>query len=78
MKNDSKIRISFNEEPRNDAKIKVIGVGGGGGNAVNRKNSLTISPAKNCCVLLSRRLLITDSNVPYFYELRTTYVLKLC
>ncbi|HUD66032.1 MAG TPA: cell division protein FtsZ, partial [Candidatus Sulfotelmatobacter sp.] len=36
MSNDSKIRISFNEEPRNDAKIKVIGVGGGGGNAVNR------------------------------------------
>jgi cell division protein FtsZ len=37
MKNDdSGIRISFNEEPRNDAKIKVIGVGGGGGNAVNR------------------------------------------
>src|SRR5512146_1396939 len=34
MKSD--IRISFNEEPRNDAKIKVIGVGGGGGNAVNR------------------------------------------
>ena len=33
---DSGIRISFNEEPRNDAKIKVIGVGGGGGNAVNR------------------------------------------
>ena len=32
----SSIRISFNEEPRNDAKIKVIGVGGGGGNAVNR------------------------------------------
>src|SRR5208283_6155939 len=36
MKNDSSIRISFNEEPTNDAKIKVIGVGGGGGNAVNR------------------------------------------
>jgi cell division protein FtsZ len=36
MTNDSSIRISFNEEPRNDAKIKVIGVGGGGGNAVNR------------------------------------------
>jgi cell division protein FtsZ len=36
MTNDSKIRISFNEEPHNDAKIKVIGVGGGGGNAVNR------------------------------------------
>jgi cell division protein FtsZ len=33
---DNPIRISFNEEPRNDAKIKVIGVGGGGGNAVNR------------------------------------------
>src|SRR5580700_201840 len=36
MTNDSSIRISFNEEARNDAKIKVIGVGGGGGNAVNR------------------------------------------
>src|SRR6202522_1737331 len=36
MTNDSSIRISFNEEPTNDAKIKVIGVGGGGGNAVNR------------------------------------------
>src|ERR1700726_815780 len=35
-KSDSKIRISFHEEPLNDAKIKVIGVGGGGGNAVNR------------------------------------------
>ncbi|HEU5452170.1 MAG TPA: cell division protein FtsZ [Terriglobales bacterium] len=30
------IRIQFNEEARNSAKIKVIGVGGGGGNAVNR------------------------------------------
>src|SRR5947199_7955854 len=30
------IRISFNEDPRTNAKIKVIGVGGGGGNAVNR------------------------------------------
>ncbi len=36
MTKDSSIRISFNEEPLNDAKIKVIGVGGGGGNAVNR------------------------------------------
>jgi cell division protein FtsZ len=35
-KSNSAIRISFNEEARNDAKIKVIGVGGGGGNAVNR------------------------------------------
>jgi len=30
------IRIQFHEEPRNNAKIKVIGVGGGGNNAVNR------------------------------------------
>jgi len=30
------IRIQFNEDQRNNAKIKVIGVGGGGGNAVNR------------------------------------------
>jgi cell division protein FtsZ len=33
---DAEVRIQFNEEPRNNAKIKVIGVGGGGGNAVNR------------------------------------------
>src|ERR671936_1037568 len=36
MKRENDIRISFNEEARNDAKIKVIGVGGGGNNAVNR------------------------------------------
>ena len=36
MNNENGIRISFNDEARNDAKIKVIGVGGGGGNAVNR------------------------------------------
>src|SRR6266700_6742314 len=36
MTNDPKIRSSFNEEFRNNDKIKVIGVGGGGGNAVNR------------------------------------------
>ncbi|HVH89351.1 MAG TPA: cell division protein FtsZ [Terriglobales bacterium] len=34
--NPEDIRISFNEDPRTNAKIKVIGVGGGGGNAVNR------------------------------------------
>ena len=33
---ESDIRIQFNEETLNSAKIKVIGVGGGGGNAVNR------------------------------------------
>jgi len=36
MTEKTDIRISFNDEPRNNAKIKVIGVGGGGGNAVNR------------------------------------------
>src|SRR3984885_1321610 len=30
------LRVSFSEEPVNGAKIKVIGVGGGGTNAVNR------------------------------------------
>ena len=35
-KTEDDIRICFNEEARNDARIKVIGVGGGGGNAVNR------------------------------------------
>ncbi|HKE23175.1 MAG TPA: hypothetical protein VKB88_12490, partial [Bryobacteraceae bacterium] len=33
---DRDIRIQFNEDPKTHAKIKVIGVGGGGGNAVNR------------------------------------------
>src|SRR5512142_2409508 len=38
MKKDDEngIRISFNDDSRNDARIKVIGIGGGGGNAVNR------------------------------------------
>ncbi len=33
---ENDIRIHFNDEVLNSAKIKVIGVGGGGGNAVNR------------------------------------------
>jgi cell division protein FtsZ len=36
MTHEDGVRIQFNEDPRNNAKIKVIGVGGGGGNAVNR------------------------------------------
>src|SRR5512138_1205571 len=36
MTEEKDIRISFHEDPRNNAKIKVVGVGGGGGNAVNR------------------------------------------
>src|ERR1700759_2833722 len=33
---DTGMRVSFTEEPQNGAKIKVIGTGGGGSNAVNR------------------------------------------
>src|SRR5271156_4319926 len=33
---ESNMRVSFAEEASNGAKIKVIGVGGGGSNAVNR------------------------------------------
>jgi len=36
MTTNDEIRIQYHEDPRNNAKIKVIGVGGGGGNAVNR------------------------------------------
>src|SRR5450432_941200 len=36
MENQGNIRISFQDDARNDARIKVIGVGGGGCNAVNR------------------------------------------
>src|SRR2546427_4169094 len=35
-KETNEIRISYNDDSRNDARIKVIGVGGGGNNAVNR------------------------------------------
>jgi len=34
------IKFSFGDEPREGARIKVIGVGGGGGNAVNRMISV--------------------------------------
>ncbi len=36
MSDSEEIRIQYNEEAPRGAKIKVIGVGGGGGNAVNR------------------------------------------
>ncbi|HXU17859.1 MAG TPA: cell division protein FtsZ [Terriglobales bacterium] len=37
MKKESiEIRINYTDDSRNDARIKVIGIGGGGGNAVNR------------------------------------------
>ena len=36
MMEEQDIRIQFHEEARNNARIKVIGVGGGGNNAVNR------------------------------------------
>jgi cell division protein FtsZ len=35
-KEANEIRINYTDDSRNDARIKVIGVGGGGGNAVNR------------------------------------------
>ena len=36
MSFSDEIRIQYNDEAARGAKIKVIGVGGGGGNAVNR------------------------------------------
>jgi cell division protein FtsZ len=42
MGDSSDIRIQFHEDPRSNAKIKVIGVGGGGGNAVNRMISANV------------------------------------
>jgi cell division protein FtsZ len=35
-KETNEIRIAYTDDSRNDARIKVIGIGGGGGNAVNR------------------------------------------
>ena len=34
--NNGDLRVDFSDDVRRGAKIKVIGVGGGGGNAVNR------------------------------------------
>ena len=42
MSDQNGIRIQYEEQPRNKAKIKVIGVGGGGGNAVNRMISARV------------------------------------
>jgi cell division protein FtsZ len=42
MAEKNEVRISFDDNPRNNAKIKVIGVGGGGGNAVNRMISAKV------------------------------------
>ncbi len=36
MSRDAGLRVSFSEDVTNGARIKVIGVGGGGSNAVNR------------------------------------------
>ena len=33
---DSPLRVDFSEQPRHNAKIRVVGVGGGGGNAIDR------------------------------------------
>ena len=33
---DSLLRVDFSEQPRHNAKIRVVGVGGGGGNAIDR------------------------------------------
>ncbi len=33
---EAPVRFSFSEEPGNGARLKVVGIGGGGGNAVNR------------------------------------------
>ena len=37
------LRMTFAPEPRRGAKIKVVGVGGGGGNAVNRMVTVGLS-----------------------------------
>src|ERR1700683_3179541 len=64
MKKDSSIRISFNEEPLNDAKIKVIGVGGGGGNAVNRMIDAGVKGVEFIAVNTdAQALLVSDADV---------------
>src|SRR6476620_8262175 len=54
MKKENDIRISFNEDSRNDAKIKVIGVGGGGTNAVNRMIDFVVANTDLQALRMSR------------------------
>ena len=64
MKNETDIRISFNDEARNDAKIKVIGVGGGGGNAVNRMIDAGLKGVEFIAVNTdAQSLLLSDADV---------------
>lgn len=44
----SRLRVDFSDELRRGAKIKVIGVGGGGGNAVNRMIDASVEGVEFC------------------------------
>ncbi|HEV2417143.1 MAG TPA: cell division protein FtsZ [Terriglobia bacterium] len=44
----SSLRVDFSDELRRGAKIKVIGVGGGGGNAVNRMIDASVEGVEFC------------------------------
>ncbi|MGH9359524.1 MAG: cell division protein FtsZ [Terriglobia bacterium] len=45
---DAGLRVDFSDELRRGAKIKVIGVGGGGGNAVNRMIEASVEGVEFC------------------------------
>jgi len=45
---DADLRVDFSDELRRGAKIKVIGVGGGGGNAVNRMIDARVEGVEFC------------------------------
>lgn len=48
MSGEPEMRVDFSDEVRRGAKIKVIGVGGGGGNAVNRMIDARVEGVEFC------------------------------
>ena len=52
---NNNLRVDFSDELRTGAKIKVIGVGGGGGNAVNRMIAAGVTGVTSSWPILTRR-----------------------
>ena len=68
--NKKNISISFDEEPKTGAKIKVVGVGGGGGNAVNRMIEAGVQGIEFIVANTDVQAL-NDSNAPVKIQLGT-------
>src|SRR6201986_5267500 len=68
MSQPEEIRIQYHDETLHGAKIKVIGVGGGGGNAVNRMIAASMEGVEFIAANTDRQAL-TLSNAPVKLQL---------